>query len=119
MELSEKGMDQMASSMNLKWCKKNLEHHSQAVYDLIKEEYPDIEMGIADCVDHCGLCTDVPFVLRNGAIVHARDQRGLYAKLQQGMTFLSGPALPGTYAALAAKGEETTNAEPSAGAGSD
>ncbi|QQE76890.1 DUF1450 domain-containing protein [Alicyclobacillus sp. SO9] len=89
----------MASSMSMKWCKKNLEHHSQSVYDLLKEEYPDVEMKVEDCVDVCGLCTDVPFVLRNNAIIAARDPRGLYIKLKQGMAFLEEETLPGTYAA--------------------
>jgi len=91
----------VASSMSLKWCKKNLEHYSQSVYDLIKDEYPGLEMSVADCVDFCGLCTDVPFVLRNNAVVGARDARGLYVKLKQGMEFMSSPPLPGTYAAVA------------------
>lgn len=101
----------------MKWCKKNLEHYSQSVFDLLKEEYPDLEMEIADCVDACGLCTDVPFALRNNAIVSARDARGLYVKLKQGMSFLTEPALPGTYdavMAVAAAGEskeETANSD--------
>lgn len=85
--------------MSLKWCKKNLEHYSQSVYDLFQSEYPELEMEIVDCVDMCGLCTDVPFALRNNAVVGARDARGLYAKLKQGMSFLTEPVLPGTYAA--------------------
>lgn len=101
----------MASSMSLKWCKKNLEHYSQAVYDLIAEEYPDIEMEVADCVDVCGLCTDVPFAMRNGAIVSARDARGLYAKLKQGMSWMEREALPGTYAAVAATAASETKDE--------
>lgn len=90
----------MASSMSLKWCKKNLEKFSQPVYDALKDEYPDLEMEVSDCTDHCGLCTDVPFALRNSAVVAARDARGLYRKLKRGMTFLSEPALPGTFAYL-------------------
>lgn len=86
--------------MSLKWCKKNLEHFSQPVYDALQEEYPDLVMETADCVDLCGLCTDVPFVLRNNAVIGARDAKGLYAKLKQGMSFLTEPALPGTFAAL-------------------
>ncbi|MCL6442822.1 MAG: YuzB family protein [Alicyclobacillus sp.] len=89
----------MASSMSLKWCKKNLEKFSQGAYDLLREEYPEIDMEVVDCADHCGLCTDVPFALRNSAVVAARDPRGLYVKLKQGMAFLTEPPLPGTYAA--------------------
>ncbi len=88
--------------MSIKWCKKNLEHYSQPVYDLLAEEFPDVPMEIADCVDLCGLCTDVPFAIRNNATVVARDARGLYVKLKQGMEFMSAPPLPGTYAAVAA-----------------
>lgn len=103
----------MASSMNIKWCKKNLEHYSQAVYDLLKEEYPDLEMGVEDCLDVCGLCTDVPFAMRNNAIVAARDARGLYIKLKKGMAFLTEEALPGTYTAAtqAAEAEQAKVAE--------
>lgn len=92
----------MASSMSIKWCKKNLEHYSQRVYDALREEYSDVEMEVVDCVDHCGLCTDVPFAMRNNAIVGGRDARGLYMKLRQGMEFMHKPALPGTYAAVTA-----------------
>ncbi|MCL6547868.1 MAG: YuzB family protein [Alicyclobacillus sp.] len=98
-------------SMSLKWCRKNLEHHSQAVYDLLREEYPDVPMEVVDCVDHCGLCTDVPFALRNDAIVAARDARGLYVKLKKGMECLSAPPLPGTYAAVAAQAEGHNSAQ--------
>ncbi len=102
----------MASSMSLKWCKKNLEKFSQPVYDALKEEYPDLEMEVADCTDHCGLCTDVPFAVRNNAVVAARDPRGLYRKLKRGMTFLSEPALPGTFRYLQENPEaKETNAE--------
>lgn len=94
----------MASSMSIKWCRKNLEHYSQKVYDTLREEYPDVEMEVVDCVDHCGLCTDVPFAMRNNAVVGARDPRGLYMKLRQGMEFMHKPALPGTYTAVMAAG---------------
>jgi uncharacterized protein YuzB (UPF0349 family) len=93
--------------MKLKWCKKNLDKYSQAVFDLLREEHPDIEMEVADCVDCCGLCTDVPFALRNNAVVSARDPRGLYVKLKEGMSFLSKPPLPGTYAAAMAAAAST------------
>lgn len=54
-------------------------------------------MTIEDCTDTCGLCTDVPFAIRNNAVVGARDARGLYKKLIQGVSFIDKPALPGTY----------------------
>ncbi|MDQ0188460.1 YuzB family protein [Alicyclobacillus cycloheptanicus] len=97
----------MATTMSVKWCKKNLEHYSQHVYEMLKEEYPDVPMEVADCVDHCGLCTDVPFAMRNNAVIGGRDPRGLYMKLKQGMAFLSKPALPGTYAAVTAEAGDT------------
>jgi uncharacterized protein YuzB (UPF0349 family) len=99
--------------MSMKWCKKNLERYSQSVYDLLKEEYPDLEMEIADCVDACGLCTDVPFALRNNAVVSARDARGLYVKLKKGMSFMTGPALPGTYESVIAKAANLSKDEAS------
>jgi uncharacterized protein YuzB (UPF0349 family) len=90
----------LASSMSLKWCKKNLQKYSQPVYELLQEENPDLNMEVEDCVDCCGLCTDVPFALRNNAIISARDARGLYVKLKQGTSFMTKPPLPGTYAAV-------------------
>lgn len=96
-----------SSSMSIKWCKKNLEHYSQNVYDLLHEEFPDVEMEIVDCVDHCGLCTDVPFAMRNNAVVGARDPRGLYMKLRQGMEFMNKAPLPGTYGAVVSAGAES------------
>lgn len=100
--------------MSIKWCKKNLEHFSQTVYDTLREEYPDVEMEVVDCVDHCGLCTDVPFAMRNNSVIGGRDARGLYMKLKQGMEFMTKPALPGTYAAVmatAAASEDETQGE--------
>lgn len=101
----------MAMSMTLKWCRKNLEHYSQRVFDALQAEYPEVPMEVKDCVDVCGLCTDVPFVLRNDAIIHARDQRGLYEKLKQGMSFMEKPPLPGTYDALMAKAKRQEGVE--------
>lgn len=98
----------MANSMNLKWCKKNLEKYSQAVYDLIVQEHPEVECEIVDCADKCALCTDVPFAVRNNATVAARDARGLYMKLERGFGFVSKPILPGTYEDAASKSEEET-----------
>ena len=99
----------MANSMSLKWCKKNLERYSQAVYDLIVQEHPEIECEVVDCADKCSLCTDVPFAIRNNAVVAGRDARGLYVKLQRGFGFETKPVLPGTYedaVTKAASGEE-------------
>ncbi len=79
----------MASTLSFVFCKKNLELHSQSVYDLLKEQYPDVSIEMKDCVDKCGLCADVPFVLRNNAVVAGRDQRDLYNKLEKGLKYLS------------------------------
>ena len=86
----------MSSSMSLVFCKKNLELYSQSVYDALKEAYSDEQIEIKDCVDMCGTCTDVPFAVRNNALVGGRDPQGLYRKLERGMSFLRAPVLPGT-----------------------
>ncbi len=93
----------MTPTVNVKWCKKNLEHHSQAVYDLLSSAHPEFEMTVEECTETCGLCTDVPFAIRNNAVIVARDARGLYAKLAQGTSFIEKPALPGTYTDVMAK----------------
>jgi uncharacterized protein YuzB (UPF0349 family) len=93
----------VASSLQVKWCQKNLKHFSQAVYDVFSESYPDVPMEVSECLDVCGLCTDVPFAFRNGAIVSARDALGLYKKLENGMSFLTEEPLPGTYTFLVSK----------------
>ncbi|MCY0894266.1 MAG: DUF1450 domain-containing protein [Acidibacillus sp.] len=86
----------MPSSVNLSFCKKNLELYSQSVYDALRENYPEVDIEVKDCVDTCGMCTDVPFALRNGALIGGRDPMGLYRKLERGMQFLNQPPLPGT-----------------------
>jgi len=101
----------MGSSMSMKWCKKNLEHFSQPVYDLMQTEYPDATMEIVECADVCGLCTDVPFAIRNNAVIGARDARGLYHKLRVGMGFLTAPVLPGTYAAAVAAKQQNSSTD--------
>lgn len=84
--------------MSVKWCKKNLNKHSQAVYEAFTDAHPDIACDVSECVDFCGLCTDVPFALRNASVIAARDPRGLFEKLERGMSFTQKPALPGTFA---------------------
>ena len=86
----------MSSSLSIVFCKKNLELYSQSVYDALKETYPDAQIEVKDCVDMCGTCTDIPFAIRNNALIGGRDPQGLYRKLERGMSFLSSPTLPGT-----------------------
>lgn len=90
------GDENVAAPVQLTFCKKNLELYSEPVYKAIVAAYPDVEVEIKDCADHCGICTDVPFALRNGALVGGRDARDLYRKLERGMLFLKRPKLPGT-----------------------
>lgn len=78
------------SSLSLKFCKKNLELYSQAVYDAMKEMYPEEKIEIVDCAgkELCGYCIDVPFALRNNALVGGRTPKDLMFKLERGMNFL-------------------------------
>ncbi|WP_170086851.1 DUF1450 domain-containing protein [Kyrpidia spormannii] len=100
------------SSLSLKFCKKNLEK-SGDVLRALQEKYPDLKIEVSDCLDVCGLCTDVPFVLRNNAIVHGRNARDLYLKLERGMQpFFRREPIPGTAAAMALNSGTT---DPSSG----
>ncbi|MFC4766366.1 DUF1450 domain-containing protein [Effusibacillus consociatus] len=74
----------------MKFCKKNLELHSQTVYDALRERYPNEKIEIVDCVgtEFCSTCADVPFALRNNALVGGRTARDLFYKLERGMVFL-------------------------------
>ncbi|MCL6625031.1 DUF1450 domain-containing protein [Alicyclobacillus shizuokensis] len=92
----------MKPTVNLKWCRKNLERFSQPVFDVLREEHPELNMSCDDCLNACGLCIDVPFAIRNTGVVAARDARGLYHKLKRGTTVLTAPPLPGTYRAVMA-----------------
>ncbi|KYP80464.1 DUF1450 domain-containing protein [Ferroacidibacillus organovorans] len=86
----------MAFAVQLTFCKKNLALYSQSVLEAISHDYPDVEIELKDCADVCGTCTDIPFALRNGALIGGRDPRDLYKKLERGMRFLSEDKLPGT-----------------------
>lgn len=81
----------MPSSIKWVFCKRNLELHTQKVYDALVSKYPDEKFEIKDCPskDLCSLCADVPFVLRNGAIVNAKDAKDLYFKLDSSLKFLT------------------------------
>ncbi|TCS76264.1 DUF1450 domain-containing protein [Effusibacillus lacus] len=80
----------LLSSLSLKFCKKNLELYSQSVYDALKERYPNEKIEVVDCVgkEYCGTCTDVPFAIRNNALVGGRTARDLFYKFERGMVFL-------------------------------
>lgn len=86
----------LSSKVTVTFCKKNLELHSQSVYDALSANNPEVTLEIKDCLDHCGMCTDVPFAMREGGLVGGRDPRDLYRKLLRGLRFLSRPPLPGT-----------------------
>jgi len=86
----------LATPVQLTFCKKNLELYSQSVYEAIVSEYPHVPVELKDCADHCAMCTDVPFALRNSSLVGGRDPRDLYRKLVRGMQFLERPKVPGT-----------------------
>ncbi|MBX6394249.1 MAG: DUF1450 domain-containing protein [Alicyclobacillaceae bacterium] len=89
------------NSLSLKFCKKNLDK-SGDVMRALQEKYPDLRVEVVDCLNVCGLCTDVPFALRNNAIVHGRNPKDLYMKLERGMQpLLRTVPLPGTAAAMA------------------
>ncbi len=84
------------STLNFVFCKKNLELYSQSVYDRLTQEYPDVAIEVKDCVDHCGTCSDIPFVIRNNSVIGGRDPRDLYQKLARGLEYLNKDPLPGT-----------------------
>ena len=86
------------STLSFVFCKKNLDLYTQPVYDLLKQEYPELSIEVKDCVDHCGTCADIPFVLRNNSVIGARDPRDLYVKLTRGLEYLKKDPLPGTIA---------------------
>jgi uncharacterized protein YuzB (UPF0349 family) len=96
------------SSLTLKFCRKNLELYSQAVYDKLKEQYPDEKIEVVDCVgkEMCGLCADVPFAVRNNATVGGRTARDLFYKLTRGMEFLQTIPIPGEKDNALLTGEE-------------
>ncbi|GIM48243.1 hypothetical protein DNHGIG_37920 [Collibacillus ludicampi] len=96
------------SSLTLKFCKKNLELYSQSVYDKLKEQYPNEKIEIVDCAgkEICGLCADVPFAIRNNAIVGGRTPRDLFYKLTRGMEFLN--TLPQAKEEIDSKAEQVS-----------
>ncbi|MDI3327408.1 MAG: DUF1450 domain-containing protein [Alicyclobacillaceae bacterium] len=105
-------MNGTIQSLSLKFCKRNLERSGE-VLQALREKYPDLSIEVADCLEVCGLCTDVPFVLRNNGIVHGRNPRDLYLKLENGMEplFREDP-LPGTAAAKALSGAGRREPDP-------
>lgn len=86
------------SSLSFVFCQKNLELHSQSVYDKLKQEYPEVALEVKDCVgaEYCSLCKDVPFAIRNNSVLYGRDPRELYQKMERGLEFLKKDPLPGT-----------------------
>jgi uncharacterized protein YuzB (UPF0349 family) len=82
---------------SIKWvfCKQNIERHQAEAFEAFKSKYPDEKIEVKECAgaDLCSLCRDVPFCVRNGAIVHAGTERDLYWKLDSGMEFTRGKML--------------------------
>jgi uncharacterized protein YuzB (UPF0349 family) len=106
-------MHSAMNSLSLKFCKKNLDK-SGDVMRALQEKYPDLRIEVDECLNVCGLCTDVPFALRNNAIIHGKNPKDLYIKLERGMQpLLRSVPLPGTAAAMALAAQDSGQEEQS------
>ncbi|MGZ4135274.1 MAG: DUF1450 domain-containing protein, partial [Tumebacillaceae bacterium] len=108
----------MASSVKFVFCKQNIEKFQKRAFEAFTSKYPDEKIDIKECAgtDLCSLCMDVPFAMRNGAIVHAKVEQDLYCKLDSGMEFLTGKRLVDIPDAPPAPPKEPAAAKPAAAA---
>jgi uncharacterized protein YuzB (UPF0349 family) len=51
------------------------------VYRRLKEEFPELNIKIKDCIKKCGACREMPMAAVDGKKVTARDGDDLYRKL--------------------------------------
>ncbi len=65
--------------MKIRFCEHN--KGKGKVYRQLKEEYPDLNIKIKDCVKECGTCSEKPLAKVNKEKISARDGDGLYLKI--------------------------------------
>jgi uncharacterized protein YuzB (UPF0349 family) len=51
------------------------------LYRRLKEEFPDLDIKIKECVKQCGACREMPLAVVDKKKVTSRDGDGLYHKI--------------------------------------
>lgn len=65
--------------MKIRFCEHN--KGKGKVFRRLKEEYPDLNIKIKDCVKQCSACRDTPMATVDKKKVTARDGEALYEKI--------------------------------------
>lgn len=67
--------------MKIRFCEHN--KGKGKVYRLLKEEFPELNIKIKECVKQCGTCREVPMATVDKKRITAKDGDELYQKLLQ------------------------------------
>jgi len=70
---------QPGEEMKIRFCEHN--KGKGKVYRKLKEEYPDLDVKIKDCIKQCGTCSDKPMATVDKKKISAGKGDDLYKKL--------------------------------------
>jgi uncharacterized protein YuzB (UPF0349 family) len=65
--------------MKIRFCEHN--KGKGKVYRRLKEEFPDLNIKIKECIKHCSACREMPMATVDKEKITARDGDGLYDKI--------------------------------------
>ena len=65
--------------MKIRFCEHN--KGKGKVFRRLREEFPDLNIKIKDCIKQCGPCSETPIATVDGKKIVARDGDRLYRKI--------------------------------------
>ncbi len=65
--------------MKIRFCEHN--KGKGKVYRRLKEEFPDLNIKIKDCIKQCGACREMPMATVDKEKITGRDGDDLYGKI--------------------------------------
>ncbi|WP_240731855.1 DUF1450 domain-containing protein [Geobacter sp. FeAm09] len=65
--------------MKIRFCEHN--KGKGKVYRRLKEEFPEFDIKIKDCIKQCSACREMPLATLDKKRISARDGDGLYDKI--------------------------------------
>jgi uncharacterized protein YuzB (UPF0349 family) len=68
-------------NIKIKFCEEN--KGKKKVINMIKENYPDIEISKKKCLGKCKQCSEQPIAMMKDKLIKGKDSEELYEKIQK------------------------------------
>lgn len=62
--------------IEIKFCENNLK--DEFIVDRLNKNFSNISISIEQCLDYCGICSEIPYALVGDELVKSDDPEALY-----------------------------------------